>query len=240
MKCGSENAGIKMLRWNLMEALMAFTEALKHEPFLSFFPDKVAIIWAFLDPEILEGLKRLGPACTSSGLSWHAARPGSPAWLWRLRLCWMCNSKINPWRVEMRFGTLAAQWDGLVTVVGVQQSGPAARPQITKHNQTVVRNSQCGKLQTVVTCAKRASVGRMLRTRPVHLKPLVDAAEQRQKDRSGVNLRTSASEQHQRDPAAWIPFMVDAEAGQAGDGVSLQQLVQADGTFTRVLRQDVL
>lgn len=34
--------------------------------------------------------------------------------------------------------------------------------------------------------------------------------------------------------------MVNAEAGQASDGVSLQQLVQADRTFTRVLRQDVL
>lgn len=34
--------------------------------------------------------------------------------------------------------------------------------------------------------------------------------------------------------------MVNAEARQASDGVSLQQLVQADRTFTRVLHQDVL
>lgn len=51
----------------------------------------------------------------------------------------------------------------------------------------------------------------MLRTRAIHLKPLV-----------------------------YTPLMVDAEAGQPGDGVSLLQLVQTDGTFPRVFGQDVL
>lgn len=34
--------------------------------------------------------------------------------------------------------------------------------------------------------------------------------------------------------------MVDAEAGQARDGVPLRQLLQADGTLTCILREDVL
>lgn len=34
--------------------------------------------------------------------------------------------------------------------------------------------------------------------------------------------------------------MVDAEAGQASDGVSLLQLLQADGTFSCIPRQDIL
>lgn len=36
----------------------------------------------------------------------------------------------------MRFGTLAAQWDELITVVGVQQSGPAA----PNSNRVIVKN----------------------------------------------------------------------------------------------------
>lgn len=37
-----------------------------------------------------------------------------------------------------------------------------------------------------------------------------------------------------------VPFVVDAEAGQPGDGVPLHQLLQADCTFPCVLGQDVL
>lgn len=37
-----------------------------------------------------------------------------------------------------------------------------------------------------------------------------------------------------------VPFMVDAEAGQPGDGVSLHQLLQADCTFSGILGQHVL
>lgn len=43
--------------------------------------------------------------------------------------------------------------------------------------------------------------------------------------------------------AAWLmslPFMVDAEAGQPGDGVSLHQLLQADCTFSCILGQHIL
>lgn len=39
---------------------------------------------------------------------------------------------------------------------------------------------------------------------------------------------------------SFIPFMVDAEAGQASDGVSLHQLLQADCTFSCILGEDVL
>lgn len=38
----------------------------------------------------------------------------------------------------------------------------------------------------------------------------------------------------------FLPFVVDAEAGQASDGVSLNQLLQADCTFPCILGQDVL
>lgn len=37
-----------------------------------------------------------------------------------------------------------------------------------------------------------------------------------------------------------VPFMVDAEAGQASNGVSLHQLLQADCTFSCILGQDIL
>lgn len=39
---------------------------------------------------------------------------------------------------------------------------------------------------------------------------------------------------------SFLPFMVDAEAGQASDGVSLYQLLQADRTFSCILSEDVL
>ncbi len=38
----------------------------------------------------------------------------------------------------------------------------------------------------------------------------------------------------------FVPFMVDAEAGQASDSVSLYQLLQADCTFSCILGQDIL
>lgn len=50
-----------------------------------------------------------------------------------------------------------------------------------------------------------------------------------------------ATEARQHLPAELLlPFMVDAEAGQAGDGVPLKQLIQAYGTFSCILGQDVL
>lgn len=53
-------------------------------------------------------------------------------------------------------------------------------------------------------------------------------------------LNSEPQHHNQSGAAEYIPFMVNAQAGQASDGVSLQQLVQADRTFPRVLRQDVL
>lgn len=60
-------------------------------------------------------------------------------------------------------------------------------------------------------CPPHPLVHRVLWTRAIHLKPFV-----------------------------YAPFVVDAEAGQSGDGVSLLHLIQTDGALARVSGEDVL
>lgn len=41
-------------------------------------------------------------------------------------------------------------------------------------------------------------------------------------------------------PLVYTPFVVDTETRQSGNGISLLQLLQTDGTFPGVSRQNVL
>lgn len=74
-----------------------------------------------------------------------------------------------------------------------------------------IHAEDCRSLLLQSTCAKKVLIWWMLWTWSVHFKPLIDAA-----------------------------FVIDAEARQASDGVSLCQILQADCTFSGILRQDVL
>lgn len=82
---------------------------------------------------------------------------------------------------------------------------------VTVVQQSLLEKLMAGHAHGVVTCAKKALIGWMLWTRSIHFEPFVDTS-----------------------------LVVNAEAGQAGDGVPLCELLQADGTLARILRQDVL
>lgn len=62
---------------------------------------------------------------------------------------------------------------------------------------------------------------------------------------AGIKLRYLFIVWKERSEAAFseqssLPFMVDTEAGQPSDGVSLYQLLQADCTFSCILSEDIL
>lgn len=82
---------------------------------------------------------------------------------------------------------------------------------VTVVQQSLLEILMAGHAHGVETCAKKALIRWMLWTRSIHFEPFVDAS-----------------------------LVVDAEAGQARDGVPLRQILQADGTLARILRQDVL